>query len=202
VYSTRPNLVLGFHGCDRSVAEAVVCGRERLQPSENDYDWLGHGVYFWENNPDRALEYALYRREHPLEGAARIADPFILGAVLGLGHSLDLLESGSLALVSAAYDALSEAAGEIGAPLPQNKGGHDIRVRCLDCAVIEALHEMIRGSGEPGFDSVRGVFTEGEELYPNAGFHRKDHIQICLRNPNCIKGYFLPLVQDDGYPLV
>jgi len=24
VYSTRPNLILGFHGCDKSVAEKVV----------------------------------------------------------------------------------------------------------------------------------------------------------------------------------
>ncbi|HYE54151.1 MAG TPA: hypothetical protein VD996_04880 [Chitinophagaceae bacterium] len=24
------------------------------------------------------------------------------------------------------------------------------------------------------------------------GFHEKNHIQLCIRNPNCIKGYFLP----------
>ncbi|TSA32147.1 MAG: hypothetical protein D4R64_16610 [Porphyromonadaceae bacterium] len=40
--------------------------------------------------------------------------------------------------------------------------------------------------------SVRGVFFEGKELYPNSGFREKNHIQICVRNPNCIKGYFLP----------
>jgi hypothetical protein len=42
------------------------------------------------------------------------------------------------------------------------------------------------------FDSVRGVFWEGNEPYPNAGFREKNHIQISVRNPNCIKGFFIP----------
>jgi len=41
-------------------------------------------------------------------------------------------------------------------------------------------------------DTVRGVFTEGEPLYENAGFRNKTHIQICVMNPKCIKGYFFP----------
>lgn len=56
--------------------------------------------------------------------------------------------------------------------------------------------------GEVGFDSVRGVFFEGTELYPGAGFREKDHIQICIRNPNCIKGYFLPRELSSKYPKV
>ena len=41
-------------------------------------------------------------------------------------------------------------------------------------------------------DSIRAAFIEGEEIYPGAGFNEKTHIQICIRNPNCIKGFFLP----------
>ena len=33
---------------------------------------------------------------------------------------------------------------------------------------------------------------EGEEIYPTAGFFNKNHIQICIRNTDCILGYFLP----------
>ena len=40
------------------------------------------------------------------------------------------------------------------------------------------------------FDSVRGMFVEGEELYKGAGFHEKTHVQIAIRNPMMIKGYF------------
>ena len=61
--------------------------------------------------------------------------------------------------------------------------------RNLDCAVIENLHTIM---DKEGFDSVRGIFTEGQPLYPNASFRTKDHIQICIRNYNCIKGYFIP----------
>ncbi len=32
----------------------------------------------------------------------------------------------------------------------------------------------------PVFDSVRGYFREGREIYPNAGFHDKNHIQSTL----------------------
>jgi len=56
--------------------------------------------------------------------------------------------------------------------------------------------------GFHGCDSVHGIFNEGEELYPNAGFREKDHIQICVRNPNCIKGFFLPRKLDSNYPKV
>jgi hypothetical protein len=57
---------------------------------------------------------------------------------------------------------------------------------------MEYLHLERIGGGLNPFDSVRGVFIEGQPLYPGAGFHDKNHIQICIRNPNCIKGLFLP----------
>jgi hypothetical protein len=34
------------------------------------------------------------------------------------------------------------------------------------------------------------MFVEGEELYDGAGFHEKTHVQIAIRNPKMIKGYF------------
>ena len=43
------------------------------------------------------------------------------------------------------------------------------------------------------------MFFEGKDLYENAGFKEKNHIQIALRNPNCIKGYFVPRELDTKY---
>jgi hypothetical protein len=40
--------IFAYHGCDGAVAESVLLGRSRLEPSHNDYDWLGAGIYFWE----------------------------------------------------------------------------------------------------------------------------------------------------------
>ena len=44
LYSRRSNLVIGFHGCDQSVVEAVIAGKTELLASTNDYDWLGRGI--------------------------------------------------------------------------------------------------------------------------------------------------------------
>lgn len=71
MYQKLPNLVLGFHGCRKEVFESVVYQGEALKASENEYDWLGHGIYFWEQNYQRAVEWATnrYGTEHAVIGA-------------------------------------------------------------------------------------------------------------------------------------
>jgi hypothetical protein len=44
MYSTRTGLVLGFHGCDQSIVDNILLGKENLKQSDNTYDWLGHGI--------------------------------------------------------------------------------------------------------------------------------------------------------------
>jgi hypothetical protein len=43
------SLAIGYHGCDRNLAGRIVAGETELKPSENAWDWLGHGIYFWED---------------------------------------------------------------------------------------------------------------------------------------------------------
>jgi len=46
----------------------------------------------------------------------------------------------------------------------------------------------------PDYDSVRAFFPEDECLYPDAGFRKRNHVQICVIKPShCIKGYFKPI---------
>ncbi len=52
------SLVLAYHGCDKSLAEKIITGQEQLWHSERPWDWLGHGIYFWEDSPTRALHWA------------------------------------------------------------------------------------------------------------------------------------------------
>lgn len=80
--------------------------------------------------------------------------------------------------------------------------GNDLLLRNLDCAVIELLHSINQDNNLHNFDSVKGMFTEGSELYPNAGFRTKDHIQLCIRNLNCIKGYFHPRKTNTKFPII
>lgn len=158
-----------------------------MSPSSSSYDWLGNGFYFWENNHERALDFAT---NHPNR---KIQRPAVLGAVLDLGNCLDMLDTQYIRIVKQSYETLSEASTLVG--LSQNKnvpGSSDRLIRKLDCSVIENLHSIIRKDNATPFDSVRGVFVEGDEIYETAGFHDKNHIQICIRNPNCIKGFFVP----------
>jgi len=192
MYDTLPSFVLGFHGCDRSVLQKVLNGENNLTPSENSYDWLGHGIYFWENSPQRAIEYAqsLSQRTN-----SKIENPTCIGAVIDLGRCLNLLDAASLEIVKEGYTILRNTSNIAGTELPRNKllnNSGDLLLRYLDCAVIQSVHTSIEERSEPPYDSVRGAFWEGSELYPDAGFKEKNHIQICVRNPNCIKGFFLP----------
>lgn len=127
MYTSPSGLVLGFHGCDKSVADKVLSGKTRLTSSTNSYDWIGNGIYFWENNPARALEYAKVIMKYP----ERVRNPI----------------------------------------------------------------------KEPAFSSVRAMFTEGKDVYNGAGFKEKNHIQICVKNPNCIKGYFRVLEPIKGHSI-
>lgn len=202
LYSRRSQFILGFHGCDSSLAEQVVLGKTMLKLSDHDYDWLGHGMYFWENNAQRALQWAI---ENAGRKSSTIETPGVLGAFIDLGNCLDLTDSESLLRLKMAYDTLQKTLSLSGLPLPKNEDPLHVKprdrvLRKLDCAVIETLHELNRQANLPPFDSVRGVFWEGEELYPNAGFMQKNHIQIAVINPNCIKGFFLPREIDSKWP--
>lgn len=113
-----------------------------------------------------------------------------------------MLDFENLQLLKSGFDLLSAAAGT---EMPKNKiagTDNDLLLRELDCAVIETLHQFRKEKNYKEFDSVRGAFWEGRELYKNAGFREKDHLQICIRNPNCIKGYFLPRSLDDRFERV
>jgi len=181
--------VLGYHGCSRGTGERLLLN-EPFRPSENAYDWLGSGIYFWEANPDRALNWARQRaaRKKSTEGIE--TEPFVVGAVIDLGSCLDLISTNGSLAVEDAYEDFKAFFAASGRPLPANAGGEDLLHRNLDCAVINSLHQTREELGREPFDTVRGLFPEGELLYPTSGFRRKTHIQVCVRNQDNIKGVF------------
>jgi hypothetical protein len=188
-----PGLVLGYHGCDRAIGEAVLAGESDLKASQNAYDWLGHGVYFWEHNSTRAIEWASLLRAKPRKGRPQIKEPMAIGAVIDLGFCLNLLDARFLSQLPIAFKKLQALHSSLGEPLPQNRtvgGSSDLLLRHLDCAVIETLHQLRLDENKPAFDSARGVFVEGDAIYPGAAIQEFNHIQVCVRNPACILGYF------------
>ncbi|MBC7604602.1 MAG: hypothetical protein H7255_18335 [Ramlibacter sp.] len=190
MYQRLPSWVLGFHGTDEATVKRVLnSARRDLRPSLNNYDWLGDGIYFWENDPARALSFI-----H--EKMSRLGDkrkPAVIGAVIDFGLCMNLVDQASIQELSAAYKDLKSDYATVGLALPENKGRtDDLLFRHLDKAVFDQVHEL-RELGElPPYQTVRSPFLEGEPLYPNTFFHAKTHIQIAVRDPACIKGYFLP----------
>ncbi|MBF0305832.1 MAG: hypothetical protein HQL41_09325 [Alphaproteobacteria bacterium] len=142
------SFVLGYHGCDKKTGEAVLAEGGALSPSDEEYDWLGPGIYFWEADPKRAFEWAEWKAKR-----GGYETPFVIGAMSA--HTRD----------------------------------EDHVLRYLDCAVIRRLHGAMDKAGEP-FETVRGLFTEGNQLFPGSGFQEKTHVQIAVRSTGNIKGYF------------
>jgi hypothetical protein len=194
------SFLLGYHGCDRAVAERVFAGTDVIQQSANDFDWLADGSYFWEHNTRRAYDFACELRDRPRHNRQRITDPAVVGAIIDLGFCLNLLDGRFIDLVRLAHDDLIASHRNSNTVLPANTGGDDLLRRALDCEVIRTLHRTRERNGVQPFETVRAAFIEGGPLYENAGFAAKNHIQICVRNPACIKGYFRPL-GPDGTPV-
>lgn len=192
LYSSLPNIVIGFHGCDKKVFDKILYDHEPFKSSHNNYDWLGNGMYFWEQNLERAWEWAKSGRTNP---KLHIETPAVIGAVIDLGFCLNLVDSYNIQMLKLQYEMLKLKMKIADKPMPINqniKGNTDLLLRYLDCAVIEDLHKEREINGLIPYDSVRGVFFEGEPIYDTSGFMEQSHIQICIRNPNCIKGFFAP----------
>ncbi len=171
--------LIGFHGCERSLALKVLLGEAELNPSTNDYDWLGDGIYFWANDPFRALDWAKTKK-----------DPFVLGAVIKCSNILDLTTQEARFSIKNAYDNLSEIYAEKNLPLPKNKpvsnSDKDLKNRKLDCLVMNYVQKT------SPFDAVVAPFMEGDTIYKGAMFREYTHIQIAVKNSKSVMGYFIP----------
>lgn len=208
MYDVKPNLVIGFHGCDTSVRDQLLCKPDSIIISKEPYNWLGHGMYFWENNYDRAMQWAEEKKKR-----GKINVPAVIGAVLFLGYCCDFLDTKYIKMLQSCHQMMVAVNNFAQKNLPHNRDlPHDRHkdkiLRELDCATIEFMHREIMDEAhtdikEKGysdnkiFDSTRGVFTEGGPAFEGAGIFEKSHIQICIRNPNCIKGFFLPRQEID-----
>jgi len=58
--------------------------------------------------------------------------------------------------------------------------------------VIEYAIKLAESTENRTFDTVRGAFWEGGLVYPGSEIATQSHIQIAVRNPDCVLGYFKP----------
>ena len=183
--SSKNRQIIAYHGCHKDVRDKILSGKGHLKRSNNMWDWLGSGIYFWENGAHRAEEWA--KEQHGEDGV-------VLGAVINLGNCFDLLDTKYPNYLSYAYNLFVEQKIVANEKMPKNSS-NNMR-RDLDCAVINFLLSYLANheehSKENTFQTVRSLFTEGDVVYPGSAIVNKSHIQIAVRDESCILGYFMP----------
>lgn len=183
--------IIAYHGCLRERFDAVLLEGQDPPQSDEPFDWLGRGIYFWEHGPRRAKEWAeaKARREgRPLEDAR------VLGAIIQLGHCLDFLDTEATALLEDAWTYARALYAFADGSLPENSSASnsgDVLLRHRDCLVVNTAARVLEESGRP-VQSVRGCFYEGGSAFPGGEIQKKSHIQVAVRDPSCIIGYFVP----------
>jgi hypothetical protein len=170
--SNMPVFVTGYHGCHIDVANDIVSGAG-FRPSENGYDWLGAGIYFWEDGPSRAAEWARYK----------FGDSgTVVKANISLEHCLNLLDTAHFERMEQSYLGIVRTSEQLGLAVPKNTR----KLHELDYVVIETYCWDAVASGGNAFQTVRGCFPEGKPLYAGSKILRETHIQVSVRDRGCI----------------
>ena len=158
--------VIGYHGTTTESAAEIVESGFRL--SRNPYDWLGDGVYFFQDGFDRAWEWA--RENHGVDAAVIAAEIYLIDC-------LDMLDTRWTKVVSEAYNQFLNLYKQSGLNLPrQTLGAHR-----LDREVINYMVGVLSERGD-SIKCVRAAFAEGSPVYPDSAFYDYGHVQIAVRD--------------------
>jgi hypothetical protein len=167
--------VYGYHGTTIQAATSIL--REGFRFSRNEYDWLGDGIYFFQDAPTRAWEWAT---THYGGEAA------VLGALIRLEDCMDLLDIQWAPVLTAAYDAFLTQLKRVQLPLPrQTSGAHRLDRAVINYAIgILAEQEIV-------IRTVRGAFSEGSPVFPHSALFDRAHVQIAVRDIALIEATWL-----------
>ena len=159
--------VMGYHGTNILAANAIL--DEGFRISENQYDWLGDGVYFFQEAPQRAWDWALTRHGH---------EAAVVGARISTVECINLLDTGWNSFMANAYDSYLSFLNRLGDRVPEQSGGNhrlDREVMNYAVGVLEDLGHNVA--------CVRAAFAEGRPVYPNSAILDLTHVQISVRHP-------------------
>ncbi len=183
---SRVHRLRGYHVTTQENADGIV--ERGFRSSDNWYDWLGKGIYFFQDTKEYARYWAMNERKEGL-----IANPAVIGADIDYERFLDLLEYRHLRKLKDFCDELEKTTnidyGKAKAAQRQHDATWKPRAHPLDCFVINEAAIAAEEAGEP-IRAVRSVFFEGDPLYSNSHLFDRQHIQIAVRDPNLIRKYW------------
>jgi hypothetical protein len=161
---------IGYHGTSVERAERILVSG--FQASRNDYDWLGDGVYFFQDAPLRAWEWATERFA---------GDAAVVGAEIDLAGCVDLLDIAWERPIANAHERFLRYLAQTGADVPrQTRGAHRLDRRVLNYLVTNANLDGLE------IRTIRGVFAEGPPIFPGSALLIRAHVQIAVRDTAAI----------------
>jgi hypothetical protein len=184
----RDWLVLGHHGTTVERADAIK--ETGFEITENEYDWLGSGVYFFERSPLRAIEWARDKYPH--------CQPCVMAAEIAFGRDgqncLDLASrEGLTALEKFFREFVFHFPREYVAGLKETPSGyrqfsyHVINRFCIRMAEVGWDIHAIRSP----FDEGDYIFSDPDGIFPTARLRKLTHIQIAVRDCGAIRDIWL-----------
>jgi hypothetical protein len=167
--------VWGYHGTSAERAGAIMQNGFKL--SRNDYDWLGSGVYFWQDAPLRAWDWAKKNHEHPAVIRSSI--------VMEEEKSIDLLDIGWFEILSEQYSKFVEYLKYEKRSLPPQP--ITSKRHLLDREFLDYVCETLGKAGSDQIHVIRAAFTEGNPIFNNSAIFNLSHVQIAVKNTQIIE---------------
>ena len=172
--STLALQALGYHGTTLEAAEKIVT--DGFRPSSNPWEWLGHGIYFWQDAPNRARDWA--KEWHASKGYnGPIA---VVAAQIDLHNFVDLLDQVDMELVSEYAGKFESRMSELGSKL-KNK----YPVHRLDCAVFNFLTNVLSSKGRV-IRGYRAACVEGKRITTGSPIYDRSHVQLAVIDQDAI----------------
>ncbi|PSB57338.1 hypothetical protein [Chamaesiphon polymorphus] len=170
--------VHGYHGTSQTKATSIL--KNGFLASDNDYDWLGTGIYFFQDAPMRAKQWAI--EQHPNE-------PAVICARIQLDNCIDLFDVKWFPILKNIYNLFSDRYRSANRPLPKQNPLRS-KAHRLDCAFFNFASQLI-SDDEQTVECIRSVFVEGESIFPDSAIFDLAHAQIAVKNPALITEYYL-----------
>jgi hypothetical protein len=170
--------VVGYHGTKKSTALKVVSGETSILRSENEFDWLGNGIYYWEYAPKQAWAWAERKRKNerwPKDEAVAV-----VASMIRLGFCFDLLDPDNIRELKDYHRAYMRMCEKL-AQEPKNNYQHK---KYLDCSVFQLAYAALEDDGIQ-VDSARSVYVPTgpqRRAWKSSWVSEEAHIQLCVRN--------------------
>ena len=165
----------------------VVSGEISILRSENEFDWLGNGIYYWEYAPKQAWAWADRKRKN--EHWPRDEEVAVVASMIRLGFCFDLLDPDNTHEIKACYREYLIFCERLGQE-PRKNYQHR---KYLDCAVFQLAYAAFKRDGIQ-VDSSRSVYVPTgprRRAWKSSSVSEDAHIQLCIRNDDCILGSWL-----------